>query len=332
MKTPIFLISLGILIQPNHSLAVINGKSTIDPKFASVGSLKFGNENSVGCTATLVSESWIVTAAHCISDGDSEGEEVGEALSPADYEFRLGVDFFKPVFKVSLKRWVPGPKVKGEDLDIAFGELSKPVPLQQLKISLIPILSPKWTTEDLKSSYIHIGYGVQEPFTERGILNNKRQMARFSVTSIKGNSLLNLFGTQQKLEAYLNRFHPQSQDAGPVEATLFNGELIEGYSIHAWDPRGRNDLSKINIPADGWQGTCFGDSGGPLFQERSGQIFLVGVVSHGMDRICSPFGTKFTTFGPRVMKLFQNLKSGKSPGSFFSFPPFFRRFTVPDRK
>gem|GEM_PF-6702886 len=51
----------------------------------------------------------------------------------------------------------------------------------------------------------------------------------------------------------------------------------------------------------------FGDSGGPLFREIDKKLTLVGVVSQGMNRICAPMGTRFTVFGPEVLKIMENL-------------------------
>jgi hypothetical protein len=314
----LLLLLLGFLAHPGISHAVINGDAAFEKKYSAIGSLKIGETDSAGCTATLITEKWIVTAAHCISDGESEGEEAGEPLTPADYEFRIGADFHKPEFQSKLKRWVLGPNVNGEDLDIAFGELASPVPLVKLNISTIAIRNLHWNAKDLNSPYIHIGYGAQEAFVEGHPLENKRQIAKFVVTSAKGNALLNLFGNAKKLETYLNTYHPQSIDSASLEANIYNAELMEKYSVHAWDTRGREDLNKIQVPIDGWQGTCFGDSGGPLLSETDGKLFMVGVVSQGMDRICSPIGTKFITFGPKVLDMARSLNSRLSPNNVFT--------------
>lgn len=319
------LLIIALLAYSNPSHAVINGQAAFEKKYGAIGSLKIGEADSAGCTATLITEKWIVTAAHCLADGESEGEEEGTPLVPADFEFRVGADFAKPEFRTKLKRWVSGPKVNDEELDIAFGELEKPVPLEKLKIQPMVIRALRWNAQDLESPYIHIGYGVQEAFGEDHPLDNKRQQARLRVTSAKGNALLNLFGDQAKLETYLNTYHPESIEAGSLEGILHNGELLEKYSVHAWDPRGRENLQDIVSPLEGWQDTCFGDSGGPLLKEVNGKISIVGVVSHGMDRICSPFGTKFVTFGPKVLDVVKHLNSNQSPDALSRIAEFFKR-------
>lgn len=302
---PLLVCSL-VLPLPSH--AVINGQPAADQKFESVGALKIGKENSPGCTATLIAAKWIVTADHCIESGESSEEEGGASLKPSEYEFRLGNDFLKPVFKSKLKRWVAGPQIQGETLDIAFGELATSAD----RFAPVPMLTQQWTQEDLRAPYIHIGYGVAVPFFEQDHpLKNKRQMALLSVTAAEGNALLKLFGTEKTLEAYLTKFHPQSLEDGSTDAMIPNGELVPGYSVHAWDERGREDLRDVKEPASGWQDTCFGDSGGPLLRERDGKLSIVGVVSRGMDRICTPIGTRFTVFGPKVMAMVKKLGIGE---------------------
>ena len=303
------IIALGILLPSHHLLAVINGQPANEKKFDAVGSLKMGDKKTVGCTATLIAENWIVTADHCTHETtDSEEEGMGEPLLPSQYEFRLGNDFKKPFFKSNIKRWVSGPKINQETLDIAFGELSEPVPTKKLALNVIPALTQKWDNNDLQNQYEHIGYGVNEPFTTKKFpLTEKRQLAQFTVTAANGNAMLKLFGTSTNLQNYVTNFHPEAFEAGTLDAIITSGELLTEYSVHAWDARGRTDLSNIQIPATGWQDTCFGDSGGPLLREANGQIKIVGVVSQGMDRVCSPLGTRFTVFGPEIQKLMQQL-------------------------
>lgn len=330
MRTLLLVITL--LAYSSPSQAVINGQAAFEKKYAAIGSLKIGESDSAGCTATLITEKWIVTAAHCLADGESEGEEESAPLTPADFEFRLGADYFKPEFQSKLKRWVSGPIVKDEQIDIAFGELAKPVPLEKLKIQPMVIRNLRWNAKDLENTYTHIGYGVQVAFGESHELENKRQMAKLRVTSAEGNALLNLFGNQEKLEAYLSAHHPDSIEAGSLEGILNNAELLEKYSVHAWDPRGRENLQEIVPPTDGWQDTCFGDSGGPLLKEVNGKISIVGVVSHGMDRICSPFGTKFVTFGPKVVDVVKNLNNNNSPDALSRIAEFFKKLGKPKAK
>jgi len=303
------IIALTILFSPHSLLAIINGKAANEKRFDAVGSLKIGKNGKVGCTATLIAENWIVTADHCIHETTSTSEEdIGKPLLPSQYEFRLGNDFKKPFFKSSMKRWVSGPKINNETLDIAFGELSQSVPTKKLGLNLIIASTQQWVSRDLQDIYWNIGYGVLEAFTNKKFpLSNKRQLAQLTVTATGGNALLNLFGNSENLRHYINKFHPEAFEAGTLEAIIANGELLPQYSIHAWDAHGREDLINIKIPEGGWQDTCFGDSGGPLLREVEGQLRIMGVVSQGMDRICSPLGTRFTIFGPEVKKLMQEL-------------------------
>ncbi|WP_413288403.1 trypsin-like serine protease [Bdellovibrio sp. HCB337] len=118
---------------------------------------------------------------------------------------------------------------------------------------------------------------------------------------------MKLFGRSQNLTTYIETFHPQSFEAQGLESILANAELGPGHYVHAWDARGRTNLTNVQEPTSGWQDTCFGDSGGPLLREINGQLVIVGVVSTGMDRICSSFGTKFTVFSQQVQILMKQL-------------------------
>ncbi|QDK44152.1 hypothetical protein DOM22_02780 [Bdellovibrio sp. ZAP7] len=296
------------LFSSSLSFAVINGGAANENRFNAVGALKIGDNRSVGCTATLIAPNWIVTADHCIHATDGGEEEGGNPLPPEGYEFRLGNDFKKPVSKIKIKRWVAGPEVDGQTLDIAFGELSSPAPVSDLHLSVVPAWSLKWDSTDMQSSYIHVGYGVNEAFSSRpSPLSDKRQQAMLTVTANEGNALLKLFGNSQNLGAYIEQFHPQSLEAEDLDSIIAHADLGSGYYVSAWDGRGRKNLSDIQMPSGGWQDTCFGDSGGPLLREINGQLVVVGVVSKGMDRICSPMGTKFTIFSPPVQFLMKQL-------------------------
>lgn len=298
---------LTILLVSYSSYAVVNGTAAPEKRFRSIGALRIGDENAVGCTATLIAPDWIVTADHCIHATAGSEEEGGEPLSADQYEFRLGSDFKHPFLKTKLKRWVNGPTIDKETVDIAFGELENPIDLKRYDLQVVRIGSQKWTAADFKIIYLHVGYGTREAFgSHNSPLADKRQSAQFKATSKEGNALLKLFSSSQKLEDFLRRFAPQSLEAQEIEA-IIAGAKIPHSAIHAWDDRGRTDISNIKQPEAGWQDTCFGDSGGPLLRDVDGHLEIVGVVSQGMDRICSPLGTRFTTFGYEVRILMGQL-------------------------
>lgn len=298
-----------LLLLPQLALAVVNGLPADDVRFNAVGALKIGDEQKVACTATLISPKWIVTADHCIHASEDNGEEGGGDLLPASaYEFRLGNRFNRPVFRSPIKRWVGGPQMKGLPLDVAFGELELPVSVQQLQIEPIAPINQHWDAEDLRGRYVMIGYGNAKPFRdENSPLRFRRQQASFKVTRASENAMIGFFGSVRNLERFLMKFHPEALETTPLDGIIANGKLLAQYQVHAWDARGRESPESYRAPEGGWQDSCFGDSGGPLLREINGKLYIVGVVSQGMDRVCGTIGTRFTVFGPMIWDLMQEL-------------------------
>lgn len=307
-------LSAIILLSTFSAHAVINGNIANEHKFSAVGSLRVIPDKTVACTATVIASKWIVTADHCTHATEGSEEEGGAVLPASAYEFRLGNDFNSPIFKTNLKRWVRIPNFKEQAIDLAFAELAIEIPLAKLQIKTVRPINQVWTSEELKLNYIHIGYGSRQAFgqpdsAKEKALINKRQKATFQVTSVSENALVNIFSTEANLESYINQYHPEiNLEVELIETILSHGQLIEKHSVHAWDPRGRQNLNQVSKPQKGWQDTCYGDSGGPLLREKDGVLRIVGVVSQGMNGTCATLGTRFTTFGPQVIKVMKSLK------------------------
>lgn len=293
MKITAITTALFLLVSL-QAKAIINGDVDTSSRYDSVGSLN--TDGNPFCTATVIASKWIVTAAHCTFQSEaSEEEGNGAPLPPSAYSFVLGKDSSKPSATSTLKRWV---RIPGE-IDLAFGELSKALPLNKLKITPA---KPIVLNTDLTGNFVSVGFG--QP------LEGIRQLAHLTATFSSGNVLEKLFKTHANIENYITQNHSEeiNLEYEPLESIIHLADLTEGYNLHVWDARGRENLNNIVKPTSGWQDTCFGDSGGPLFKEVDGKLGIVGVTSRGLNRTCAPIGTVVTTFGPEVMKVFKSLK------------------------
>lgn len=295
---PKFMIFVFTVLTAANALAIINGTAVSDHDYNAVGSLYINGEQS--CTVTLVHDRWIVTADHCAHATDDAGEEGGgEPLPPESYEIRFGFDSKKPVYTTHLKRWVHGPQVSEDyQADIAFGELAVPVPSA---LNILPISTARANFAQPVAEAI--GYGVRafyDPDENARPLRFQRQRAQLTLKSDTGNALINILMSPRGIEHYIRQHHTNEIDLDeePIEQIITRAELRTGYQLHAWDNRGREnpDYAEVSAPTEGWQDTCFGDSGGPLLQRGSQGLKIIGVVSTGLNRTCATMGTIFTTF------------------------------------
>jgi len=278
------LASCAVEDQPNLGESadeIIGGVPLTSPRFNGVVSIFEENEagdGGRGCTGTLVTPTLVITAKHCVTDPPLVVErtriEIGfNAVRP---ERRV------PVRGVAVESTVATGGALGNGIDVAVLHLAEPV-TDVPRFTYAPF-DPNTVGE----RYMRVGYGVQN----NDEVSNTRFAGAVTLQGTSGSPLRITFGTFQEflrqvptLLDFKDQSEAELRDAFENSRLLADHEAVLG-----------------NAPGDAQ--TCFGDSGGPLFQKRGGTPVLVGVgsaVLAGSDLICK-FGGVEAVFGPAAIR------------------------------
>ncbi|XP_035215385.1 venom prothrombin activator nigrarin-D-like isoform X2 [Stegodyphus dumicola] len=226
------------------------------------------------CGCTLISDSWIITAAHCFK---SVNNGVTSVMSPEEIRRKVRVKFGKQQRRQiekdevvrSMRNLIIHPKYKpvsslqnvAIEHDIALGKLNEPVTFQP---TVLPICLPP------------LGFMANLPSNILGVVTGwGRVSVRDSVMAL----------TLQ--EAYLPLVNNSSCQQS-TNYVITDNMLCAGYA-ESYRPD-----------------TCFGDSGGPFVLQKSDSWYLAGVVSWG-EGCSSPkkFGiyTKVENYVPWIQSV-----------------------------
>ncbi|MFT5584647.1 MAG: secreted trypsin-like serine protease [Cognaticolwellia sp.] len=191
------------------------------------------------CSGTLITESVVLTAAHCL-DTATRGKRFNE-ISPSGLAIYVGedpsVDILSHLYTVSDVEIYSSYDRQGLTDDIALIQLSSAV-TQATPVPFLPA-SLALSSSDAGATVNFAGFGQTETGSS-GVL---------------------------------------MQVDGAIGGL---GCAVSGCS-------GSGDTATQVSYSQPTSGPCFGDSGGPMFIERSGTAYVAGVTSYG-DSTCSVYG------------------------------------------
>ncbi|OMJ25556.1 Chymotrypsin-like elastase family member 2A [Smittium culicis] len=147
-----FSFSLG------RSPRIINGLKANENEFPFAVSLRITFQGKgYSCGASLISNTWVLTAAHCMYPVDT-------AISISDLKVGYGSSSREKQTFVQVKRIINGPRYNKKDAtpkdDISLVELSEPINIDNVKTALI-----KFTADPLSPNQqtTAIGWGASTP-------------------------------------------------------------------------------------------------------------------------------------------------------------------------
>jgi hypothetical protein len=135
---------------------IVNGHETTEfPGVVALGFMSSGNGGGIFCSGTLISESWVVTAAHCLSDIQGYKNAGYTPVVVFGGNLYGGYDDM-----IEFTRWIQHPSYgsSGGQLrhDIGLVELAHP----KTDVAAVPVneTTPSWVWEGTELTYV--GFGI----------------------------------------------------------------------------------------------------------------------------------------------------------------------------
>lgn len=208
------------------------------------------------CGGTLVAARWILTAAHCMRDGDT-------ALTPADFVVLAGSADLEAGKRLTVKTIVINDRYNDSsmDHDAALLELDSPVDLSPVALDL---------SGDVASDATVLGWGMNEQGDyPRHLLGSQLQIVANDACNI-GIKAIYAKAVRAGVADLAGQYPIK-----PADAARIGDEMAQNI---------QNPLTDTMLCAGletGKRDACYGDSGGPLLADRDGKPVQLGIVSWG---------------------------------------------------
>jgi len=272
--------SAAFRVKAKHDKGIYHGQTTPKGAFPFIVALiqaeapdtEEGNYQGQFCGGSLISDRWLITAAHCMTAEDDQKRPI--EITPDKVNIYAGSNDFKDGKRIKVKRVIRHPQYDPEKFenDVALLELAESA--KSAKTSTIALLTPQNESSigGVGAKVIAAGWGETEtkemPTELRHVEMDILSTAQCNTNIVNYRKAVGLAELLRKAQLSFGLAD------GVVEQVRL---LVEG------------NIGKIvtdNMVCSGRletkRDTCQGDSGGPLFVKGPGGKFtLVGLTSWG---------------------------------------------------